>query len=298
MKQWTHDCPPTLTDTQVLDFCQKGFVLLESVVPDEINRRVYEFLDEHPENDPSCILREEWFVKQVICNPEAAGAVRSLLGSDFHLPVLMSNHRERGPYCEPGGWHMDGNFKHGYELPGLQVFYYPQDTTPEMGPTDLVPGSHHIRMKRRYMVNFENIATAFSSTAPAGSIFIACYPIWHRRGTATSTRLRNMLKYFYWRTTEPTRDWITEPDFDFATANYGSGSYAYGEKLKNDVDSAEMFYWLCGMHDQFQVLGGQSWPVFNPNRIDVPYGFPGPVAPVSEASGKRRPVQGGASGDK
>ena len=113
----------------------------------------------------------------------------------------MSNHRVRGPYCfEPGDWHIDGNFKHGYELPGLQVFYYPQDTTPEMGPTDLVPGSHHIRMKRRYMSNFDNIATAFSSTAPAGSIFICCYPIWHRRGTATSTRLRNMLKYYYWRT--------------------------------------------------------------------------------------------------
>ena len=293
MKQWTHDCPPTLTDTQVIDFCQNGFVLLEAVVPDEINRRVYEFLDEHPEVEPSCILHEEWFVKEVLCNPEAAGAVRSLLGRDFHLPVLMSNHRERGPYWEPTGWHIDGNYIHGYKLPSLQVFYYPQDTTPEMGPTELVPGSHQLRYKRRYMSNFENIATAFSTTAPAGSIFITIYHIWHRRGYATSTRLRNMLKYVYWRTTEPTRDWIIEPDFDFATANYGSQKY--GEKIKVAVDTAEMFYWLCGMHDRFQVVGGQSWPSFNPSRIDAPHGFPGPVAPVSQASGKRRPVQGVAA---
>lgn len=281
MKPWLYDCEPTLTDTQVLEFCKQGFLLLKAVVPDEINRRAYAYLDEHPELEPASILREDWFVEHVICNTKAGGAVRSLLGANLHLPVLMSNHRVRGPFWKPGSWHIDGNFKHGYELQNLQVFYYPQDTTLDMGPTELVPGSHHVRMKRRYMYHLENIANAVSSAAPAGSIFITCYQIWHRRGTATNKRLRNMLKYFYWRTTEPTRDWMIDPDFDFATADYDSGSFAYGEKQKSSIDNAEMFYWLCGMHDKFQVLGGQSWPGFNPNRIDVPYGFPGPAAAAS-----------------
>ena len=35
----TYECPPTLTDTQVLEFCKKGFLMLEGVVPDEINQR-------------------------------------------------------------------------------------------------------------------------------------------------------------------------------------------------------------------------------------------------------------------
>ena len=35
----THDCPPTLTDTQVLDFSKNGFLMLEGIVPDEVNRR-------------------------------------------------------------------------------------------------------------------------------------------------------------------------------------------------------------------------------------------------------------------
>ena len=29
----THDCPPTLTDRQVLDFCKNGYLMLEAVVP-------------------------------------------------------------------------------------------------------------------------------------------------------------------------------------------------------------------------------------------------------------------------
>ena len=40
-----YDCEPTLTDEQVVDFCRKGMLILERVVPDEINRRAMEFLD-------------------------------------------------------------------------------------------------------------------------------------------------------------------------------------------------------------------------------------------------------------
>ena len=42
-----YDCEPTLTDQQVIEFCQKGFIILEGVVSDEVNRRVSDFLDEH-----------------------------------------------------------------------------------------------------------------------------------------------------------------------------------------------------------------------------------------------------------
>src|SRR5689334_21504381 len=105
----TYDCEPTLTDSQVLDFCQKGFMVLEGVVPDEVNRRTLAFLDGNHSMEPTEILGHEWFVDAVMCNPQAAGAVRSLLGANFHLPVLMSNHRGVCPYNYWGGWHVDGN---------------------------------------------------------------------------------------------------------------------------------------------------------------------------------------------
>jgi hypothetical protein len=43
----TYDCAATLTDSQVAEFCMHGYIMLESVVPSEVNRRVVGWLDAH-----------------------------------------------------------------------------------------------------------------------------------------------------------------------------------------------------------------------------------------------------------
>ena len=86
------------------------------MVPDSINARCVEFLDAHAAMDhsaveaagaesqggvvriqrvmePAELFAEEWFVDAVLLCPEVVGAVRSLLGKEFGLPVLISNHR-------------------------------------------------------------------------------------------------------------------------------------------------------------------------------------------------------------
>jgi hypothetical protein len=270
----TWDCEPTLTDSQVVDFCRNGYLLLEGVVPDDVNVRALAYLEEEdPGREPSGILQQDWFVENVMCNPVAAGAVRCLLGRDFGLPILMSNHRVQNPNPATGGWHVDGNYRFDHELRDLQVFYYPQDTPLEDGPTQVVPGTHLIPNKARFMGHLDGIRGAVSTASPAGSIFITAYQIWHRRGPATSSSLRNMLKYCYWRTTAPTRDWIVEPDFDFATVNYGGPANQFVEQFRGDLKCARLFLWLCGMGDAYRNVGGQSWPL-PANRLDVAYGFP------------------------
>ena len=81
----------------MLEFCKNGFLLLENVVPTAVNQRAVDFLNEHPTGEPIDILFEDRFMDNVILNPAAAGAVRSLLGKDFALPNLMSNHRTKTP---------------------------------------------------------------------------------------------------------------------------------------------------------------------------------------------------------
>ena len=125
----TNDCEPTLTDTQVLEFCKNGFVMLEGVVPDEINRRTFEFIETHGH---AGLLQEEWFVEEVLLNAQAGGAVRSLLGRNFALPKGMANHRMECP-APNQSWHRDGGSRYAPELNHLQVFYYPQDAPVEMG---------------------------------------------------------------------------------------------------------------------------------------------------------------------
>jgi hypothetical protein len=278
----TYDCAPTLTDTQVLDFCKNGFMMLEAVVPDEIDRRTCAYLDEHDVIEPTEILREDWFHENVICNPAAAGAVRSLLGKSFGLPILMSSHRSVGA-LPAQQWHRDGGSTHGPEVNYLQVFYYPQECTRAMGPTELLPGSHLRYSTSPMMAHYGSIRGSYHSVAPAGSIFLTMYNIWHRRSAGTLGGVRNLLKYNYFRTAPPTRDWIAEPDFDLATADYRKSGERSGTF---DPAHVEMFFWLCGLREHYRTLGGQCWPFTRSfsTLLDKPYGFP-TAAEIALASG-------------
>lgn len=82
----TFQCAPTLTDSQVLDFCRTGVLLLPGVVPPWVNEKACAYLEgtlpaspaEIPEGmtmddlermrgtgEPSGILLEDWFVNGV-----------------------------------------------------------------------------------------------------------------------------------------------------------------------------------------------------------------------------------------
>ena len=96
----TFDCPPTLTDRQVIDFCRQGYLKLEAAVPADVTRRILDYLrDMDPEDyhQPNGLLDEDWFVEGLVLNPQTTGAVRSLMGTHFGLPPLMANHPGRCP---------------------------------------------------------------------------------------------------------------------------------------------------------------------------------------------------------
>lgn len=271
----TYDCEPTLTDSEVLEFCKRGYLKLEAVVPEEINARTREFRATHTGADAHELLDEDWFVEGVLQNAQAAGAVRSLLGSNFLMPHLMYSHRSTAPFSAQG-WHRDGYAAHQIALPYLQVFYYPQDTPQELGPTEFLPGSHFLYAPSRMMGHYDRIAGSFVSAAPAGSIWITAYTLWHRRPDALGNGTREMLKYNYFRQSAPRRDWIRESDFDPKTADYASPfSMTFREQFREANDAAQLFAWLCGQGDNYNLLGGQAWPLpaNYPNGTRVGYPF-------------------------
>lgn len=279
----TFDCDATMTDTQVLEFCRQGFTVLEAIVPPDTNQRTLEFLDafyatqapdlpERTATIPTDLYSEDWFWENVVIHPQVTGVVRSLLGRDFALPIFLSNHRVRCPMpaVVPGrqdGWHRDGAA--GVGVPELervdfgsvdsrggaqnclQVFYYPQDVPLELGPTELVPGSHLIQGEGRFEVDSflallddrGDARDSYPQAAPAGSITITLYPIWHRRTAATGEGIRNNLKYRYSRIVPPQRDWIKEAGFKMPVPGPVEAAHSAGEV----VDAAEMFAWLSGI---------------------------------------------------
>jgi hypothetical protein len=277
----TFDCPPTLNDTQVLQFCRDGYLLLEGVVPDETNRRTCAWLAGEVEakpsyipagltatdlerirrsHEPSSIFLEEWFLRDVLLNEHLVGAMCALLGPHVGLPVLASHHGTQCP--QPAqGWHHDADRVFGPELHFVEVFYFPQDTPIELGPTELVPGSH---IGIGPTVREAEEGGVFAS-GPAGTLGIHHQSILHRRGQSTASGTRHMLKYNYWRTAPPRQNWIRESDFDLATADYG------GHEQARFI--AHLFYWLCGRGNAFRTLGGQAWPWRSANQIGPSYGF-------------------------
>jgi hypothetical protein len=269
----TYECEPTLTDTQVLDFCKKGFLMLDGVVPAEINAKTLEYVDAHPTSEPTDIMFEPWFHENVIVNPAVAGAVRSLLGRNFGLPNLMSNHRVQTP-AGAQQWHRDGGSKHGPMVNYLQVFYLPQECTPEQGPTELLPGSHHVFSKSKFMAHYGQLRGTYYAAASAGSVFLTQYSIWHRRSGSTSTGLRNLLKYNYWRTTPPEKSWLSEPGFDPRTADFTMEYPHMREQFQDCNDAAQMYFWLSGQSAEFYLMGGQGWPIPG-NFVGGSYGYPG-----------------------
>ena len=251
-----YDCQPTFTDSQVFSFCRDGYLMLEGIVPDEINQRTIDFIDQSGHRP---LLKEDWFIEHVFLNPQVVGIIRSLLGANFALPIKLPNHRIKCPRTSQN-WHRDGGSRYGCELNNLQVFYYPQDTPEELGPTEVLPGSHFLFSLGSWMGHYEAIRGSVLTTAPAGSIYITAYSIWHRRGVSTSKGIRNMLKYIYWRTNPPKRDWMTEPDFNHRPpANFNVPSIQ--QQHRGWYDAAEMYYWLCGNKDKLEaIVGSKEWP--------------------------------------
>ncbi|MEE2658859.1 MAG: phytanoyl-CoA dioxygenase family protein [Candidatus Latescibacterota bacterium] len=275
----TFDCDPTLTDPQVLEFCREGHLLLRGVVPDEINRRTCDYLEGKipaqpsyiPEglyaadlerirnsHEPSTILLEDWFIEHVLLNLELTSIMRSLLGANVGLPVLVSHHRTECP-MDAQAWHHDADHVFGPDLNFLEVFYFPQDTPPELGPTEIVPGSHFTRTQR------DPEEAGILADGPAGTLGIHHQSILHRRGKSAATGMRHMLKYNYWRTVAPRRDWLADPDFDPATAYYGGHNVARY--------TAHMFWWLSGKGNDYRIIGGQGWPWRTENQIGPSYGY-------------------------
>ena len=273
----THDCRPTLSDRQVAQFCTRGYLILEGVVDEATNRRAVDFLDRWETLEPVELLSADWFVDGVLRNQHAAGAARALVGPHFALPHTLANHRGTCPDPEPVSWHCDGYSWHTIALRHLMMFYLPQACTPDMGPTELVPGSHFLQATSHLVHHYGNIAGTVKATGPAGTVLLTEPTLWHRRARAdTPGPDRHLLKYHCWRQSPPARDWIVEADFDPGRLNEHflmGAPMSYRRNIQDCHDAAELYLWLCGRHGEFEPLGGPGWPT--PTNSPLPqFGLP------------------------
>ena len=152
-----------LDDEQVRRFICDGVVVLDSGVAPEVHQRIYDRIqwsNTHEFNMGNNVLPRVAELQQILDAPAVRGALQSVLGDGYLLHPHRFMHAsepldeeernlspagdEHRPPMGKGstansGWHRDGQIPLGrarYHVPRTAlIFYFPQDTPVERGPT-------------------------------------------------------------------------------------------------------------------------------------------------------------------
>ena len=134
-----------LSDEQMQQFLRDGFVTVRLDVPDTFHQYIRSQMDDllaHEPNPGNNLLPRIPEIRRVLEDPTVRGALMSLLGEDYYMQPHRHPHYNH-PQSEGQKMHQDGGRRWSHRTRRLLVFYYPQDTPMEIGPTGIVPGSHY-----------------------------------------------------------------------------------------------------------------------------------------------------------
>jgi HEAT repeat protein len=215
--------PQLLSDKEMQTFICDGYLVLQPQLPASVHAGAYEklqwMLDEEY-NPGNNILPRVPEMQQVLDSPEVRGALSSVLGADYALHPhrfchsnLPGEMTEEGPKVGAGstsfvGWHQDSHSplsrpRHHYPRYAM-LLYYPQDTPPELGPTQLIPGTHYNRS-----LSDADRARGLQASGPAGTCVLVHFDVAHGGSLNVGDYCRHMVKFVFARVSEP-----QEPSWD------------------------------------------------------------------------------------
>ncbi len=189
-----------LTDDQMRQFIVNGYVVVRPDLDDAFHERVFaetQTVFENEGNPGNNLVPRIPAVQQVLDSPEVRGGLTSILGEGYYTQPHRHCH-----YNPPGSQgqhlHQDGSSRWSHRTRRILLFYYPQDTPEELGPTAVVPGSHFYAT-REGVGNFPELPLC----GRAGTVAIVHYDLFHRASPNRTGRNRYMMKFLFARTAEP-----------------------------------------------------------------------------------------------
>ncbi len=171
------------------EFVTRGYLTFRLDLPEAFHRRVRERALEDirrceeagirsPLNNALPRIPE---LRRVFDHPRVAGALTSILGAGYYLHLHRHVHDNR-PGSDAQTIHqdslgnsrfaVDGNRRH-HHCRWAMAFYYPQDTTLDMGPSAVVPGS-------QYLTGGAELDVEQALQGPAGTVTVVHYDLFHR----------------------------------------------------------------------------------------------------------------------
>ena len=235
-----------LSDAQMRHFIVNGYVTVTTDLPAQFHDAIYEktvSVFDKEGNPGNNLLPRIPEIQRVFDDPNVSGALTSLLGPDYYMQPHRHPH-----YNPPGsggqGLHQDGGKRWSHHTRRLLVFYYPQDTPIELGPSGVVPMSHYFSTSEGSGVSPEQ-----PIVGEAGTVAFANYDLWHRAMPNSSEKKRYMMKFLYARMSEPQE----------ATWENKESDWANGTSV-GPAEHQEMFRHLWDWHR------GKEFGVANPSH--------------------------------
>ena len=230
-----------LNDEEVQRFIVDGCMTVHADYPPSFHANIYDQIEavfEKEGNPGNNILPRIPQIGQVFEHPNVKGALTSLLGPGY----ILNPHRHC--HLNPPGrngqqWHKDCYvYDHNLRHPRFYwvlAFYFPQDTTEDMGPSGVLPGMQIYKtISDVDPVQTKEKARAFCG--PAGTIALIHFDSWHRATENISTKKRYMLKFQFARTQEPQK-----PTWD-----HQSRAWSPGIEDRHPAISQDVWNWMCG----------------------------------------------------
>jgi HEAT repeat protein len=263
--------PTLLNDEQMREFITDGYLLFQPTIPATVHEAIYQRLNEIIDVEPNPgnnVLPRVPEMRHVLNCPEVRGALISVLGPDYIEHPHRFCHPLR-PVMEPvsddeaaakliKNSHQDGYTPLGHPrqhyIRYARVMYYPQDTTVELGPTHLIPGSQFNKG-----LTDEDKTRLIPWEAKAGSVMVSHFDIGHAAGVSSVPQFRHMIKFIYLRASEP-----SEPTWDSQSTEWKRPKQV---QVAHDLELAwsHGWDWLCGKlnrYDSWQKMhSGAQDPV-------------------------------------
>lgn len=211
-----------LTSVQMARFVAHGSHRMDGVVPAGMNAEAIDALRAGiPAAPYGTPLSEAFapgsFAQRLVQLPAVAGAIRSLVGPD---PLVDHHavHIRRAHEGEAQNLHGDAIIDVRPDAFDVQLMYYPQDVTLEMGGTLSVPGSHLRRTNESDTGRYQNLLGQSRLVCPAGTVVLLHHGIWHGGRRNDSDVDRYMFKIRLNPTVRQLRLWNTDDLDDPAVA--------------------------------------------------------------------------------
>jgi hypothetical protein len=189
-----------LTDRQMKQFIVDGYLVVKTDLPPEFHQEVFRKTEEvfEKEGNPgNNLLPRIPALQKVLEDPAVVDTLTGILGANYFMEPHRHNH-----YNPPGSagqtLHKDSFTRRRHHTRYAMVMYYPQDTTVEMGPTALLPGSQYYNT-----LGNDSIEIGTPVAGEAGSVIIANYDIRHGGSPNRSQKHRHMMKFLATRMDEP-----------------------------------------------------------------------------------------------